>query len=143
MRSAKDKFLSLLPSKLGLGPHATRLIDEAQRAARHQLWASVIILSATIVDVIRHEDEIFDISSQGADGEMYDYEASGYFEAGGYDYLVSSERKKLDWLRETRNQLVHYEGPIEGMLGRVTDDGMLATMADKALSALLPILEQH
>ena len=111
-------------------------------AARHKLWASVIILSATIVDVMRHEDEIFDLSDLQEPDAAYDYDHAGYFDAGGYDYLTASERKKLDWLRSVRNQLVHYEGPIEGMLGRTGDDGTLAQMADKALSALLIVLEK-
>ena len=142
MHSARDKFLGFMPTHQGLGPHASRLVQEAQAAVRHKLWVSVIILSATLVDVIRNEDQIFDLSDD-ADDEQYDYEgATGYFEAGGYDYLSAAERKKLEWLREMRNQLVHYEGPVEGMLGRPTDEGTLGQMADKALSAIMPILEQ-
>ena len=143
MQSARDKFLGLMPTRQGLGPHASRLVQEAQSATRHKLWVSVIILSATIVDVIRNEDQIFDLSDS-ADDERFDYEgATGYFEAGGYDYLSAAERKKLDWLRTMRNQLIHYEGPVEGMLGRPSDEGTLCQMADKALSAILPILEQE
>ncbi len=142
MASASDKFKALLPSQLGVGPHAVRLVQEAQMAARHNLWVSVIILSATIVDVMRHEDEIFDLSDLQEEEAGYDYDQAGYFEAGGYDYLNAAERKKLEWLRSTRNQLVHYEGPVEGMLGRPSDEGTLAQMADKALSALLIILEK-
>ena len=145
MRSASDKFLSVIPSQSGVGPHAARLIHEAQMAVRAKLWVSVIVLAATMVDVIKQEDQIFDVSGDDefSDDQEYDYQAStDYFEAGGYDYLTSAERKKLDWLRGVRNQLVHYEGPIEGMLGRPSDEGTLAQMADKALSAILPILEQ-
>ncbi len=146
MRSASDKFLSVIPSQSGMGPHAARLIHEAQMAVRAKLWVSVIVLAATMVDVIKQEDQIFDVSGdeEFPDDQEYDYQAStDYFEAGGYDYLTSAERKKLDWLRGARNQLVHYEGPIEGMLGRPSDEGTLAQMADKALSAILPILEQN
>ena len=140
MQSARDKFLGLMPTRQGLGPHASRLVQEAQSAVRHKLWVSVILLSATIVDVIRNEDQIFDLNDE-IDDDHYDYEgATDYFEAGGYDYLSAAERKKLDWLRAVRNQLVHYEGPVEGMLGRPTDEGTLSQMADKALSALLPIV---
>ena len=145
MCSASDKFLSVIPSQSGVGPHAARLIHEAQMAVRAKLWVSVIVLAATMVDVIKQEDQIFDVSGDDefSDDQEYDYQAStDYFEAGGYDYLTSGERKKLDWLRGVRNQLVHYEGPIEGMLGRPSDEGTLAQMADKALSAILPILEQ-
>ena len=145
MRSARDKFLAVIPSQCGLGPHAARLVFEAQMAVRGKLWVTVILLAASLVDVIKQEDQIFDLSASDnplAD-EDYDYqESTDYFEAGGYDYLTSAERKKLDWLRFLRNQLVHYEGPIEGMLGRPSDEGTLAQMADKALSAILPIFER-
>ena len=141
MASASDKFLAILPSQLGVGPHSTRLIYEAQGALRHKLWATVIILSATIVDVMRHEEQIFDFGDDWQD-DTYSYEAqTGYFEAGGYDYLSAADRKKLEWVRTMRNQLVHYEGPVEGMLGGSKDEGTLAQMADRAVSALLLILD--
>ena len=138
MTSAAGQFLSLLPNTLGLGPHSIQLISEAQRALKGQNWVTVIILSATIIDVIRHEDSIFDLNS----AEDEDGFGGGYFESGGYDYLTSAERKKLEWLRHMRNQIVHYEGPIEGMMGRRQDDGILRGYADKAVSALLPVLKQ-
>ncbi|MGC6516527.1 MAG: hypothetical protein ACON49_00695 [Candidatus Puniceispirillaceae bacterium] len=141
MSSAADKFSSLLPETLGYGPHSTRLMKELQLAIRHKLWASVIILSATIVDVIRYEEQIFDLSPQDEDSDD-DY-GGGYFEAGGYDYLTMAERRKLEWLREVRNQIIHYDGPIEGMLGRAQDDGVLRSYADKAISAILPIISQN
>ena len=141
MASASDKFLAILPSQLGVGPHSTRLITEVQGALRHKLWASVIILSATIVDVMRHEEQIFDFGDDWQDN-TYSYEAqTSYFEAGGYDYLSAADRKKLEWVRTMRNQLVHYEGPVEGMLGGSKDEGTLAQMADRAVSALLLILD--
>lgn len=141
MKSARDKFLALLPTQLGLGPHAARLVSEAQAASHARLWASVIILSATIVDVIRNEDQIFDVADAQHES-FYDYEAAGYFEAGGYDYLTAAERKKLEWLRALRNQIVHYEGPVDGLMGGSGDEGVLAQYADKALSAILPILQK-
>lgn len=138
MSSAIDKFLNLLPNQLGLGPHSTRLVVEAQGAMRYKLWASAIILSATIVDVIRYEESIYDFDSIN---EIDEFSGDmGYIESSGYDYLTMAERKKLAWLRSMRNQLVHYEGAIEGMLGRPSDDGYLHTQADKAASAILPIM---
>lgn len=135
MASATDRFLSYMPSTLGLGPHSTRLIYEAQGAVRSHLWVSVIILAATIIDVIRHEESVFDL---GDDEDSYEI---GYFDSGGYDYLTMAERKKLEWLRDLRNQLVHYEAPIEGMMGRESDKGVLQNYADRALSAILPVLD--
>ena len=77
MKSASDQFLSLLPTTLGFGPHCTHLIIEAQRAVKAQTWVSVIILAATIIDVIRHEDSLFEFETSDED-DLFD---GGYFEA--------------------------------------------------------------
>lgn len=135
MSSALHKLRQLPAAQLGYGPHATHLLKEAQQAASAQLWATVIILSATIIDVIRHEEQIFDLDHNEDDEE--------FWIGDGYDYLSAADRKKLDWLRAKRNQLVHYEGPVEGMMGRSTDDGQLATDADRAVAALFLILDER
>ena len=135
MSSALHKLRILTVTRLGYGPHATRLLEEAQRAASAKLWASVIILSATIIDVIRHEEQIFDLDQTEDDDE--------FWVGDGYDYLSAADRKKLDWLRARRNQLVHYEGPVEGMMGRGTDEGQLAADADRAIAALFLILDER
>ena len=130
MSSATAKFLSLSVAQLGVGPHATQLLHELQGAIRAKLPVAAIILAATLVDVIRHEDQVFSFDAE--DGE---------FISDGFDYLPLADRKKLDWLRTMRNQLVHYDGPIEGMMGRPTDSAYLAAQADRAIAALFIILE--
>ena len=130
MSSATAKFLSLSVAQLGVGPHTAQLLHELQGAIRAKLPATAIILAATLVDVIRHEDQVF--SFEDDDDE---------FISDGFDYLPLADRKKLDWLRSMRNQLVHYEGPIEGMMGRQTDGAYLAVQADRAIAALFIILE--
>lgn len=130
MASALAKITSRQPASFGYGPHATRLLAELQGAIHARLWAVVIILSASLIDIIRHEEQIFDLSDDD-DNYLGD----------GLDYLSAAERKKLDWLRHTRNHLVHYEGPIEGMMGRDNDDAQLAQMADRAVAALIIMIE--
>ena len=135
MSSALQKLQASHADRLGLGPHAARLFQELQIAARHNLWASTIILSATIIDVLRHEDVMFDLE-ESDDGLSY-----GEIDAGGYDYLLYADRKKLNEIRKLRNSLVHYEGAVEGMMGQKTDEGYLRQQADKAASLLMMILE--
>ena len=135
MSSALQKLQASHADRLGLGPHAARLFQELQLAARHNLWASTIILSATIIDVLRHEDVMFDLE-ESDDGLSY-----GEIDAGGYDYLLYADRKKLNEIRKLRNSLVHYEGAVEGMMGQKTDEGYLRQQADKAASLLMMILE--
>lgn len=135
MSSALQKLQASHADRLGLGPHAARLFQELQLAARHNLWATAIILSATIIDVLRHEDVMFDLE-ESDDGLSY-----GEIDAGGYDYLPYADRKKLNEIRKLRNSLVHYEGAVEGMMGQKTDDGYLRQQADKAASLLMMILE--
>ena len=129
MASALAKITSRQPASFGFGPHATRLISELQGTIHASLWATTIILSASLIDIIRHEEQIFDLSDDD------DYLGDGL------DYLSAAERKKLDWLRHTRNHLVHYEGPVEGMMGRNNDDAQLAQMADRAVAALIIMIE--
>jgi hypothetical protein len=58
----------------------------------------------------------------------------------GLDWLNAKERRQLNWLRGLRNKLVHYQGVIEGMGGSDVDHEYLSKEADKALSALSPLL---
>ena len=115
------KSLSL-GHKLALGPHAQTLFDEMLDAADAQLYASTIILAATIVDVALHESEDDD-------------------EGFGLAYLTAPERKALDWLRVRRNGLVHYEGVVSGMGKSEADTRLIADDAERALQSLIPLME--
>ena len=115
------KSLSL-GHKLALGPHAQLLFDEMLHAADAQLYASTIILAATIVDVALHESE------EGEDGL-------------GLAYLTAPERKALDWLRGRRNGLVHYKGVVSGMGKSAKDVTAIADDAERALQSVIPLME--
>ena len=108
-----------LGGKIALGPHAQTLFDDMLAAADNGLYATTIILAATIADVALHEGN----------------------EGCGLSFLTAPERKGLDWLRGRRNGLVHYEGVVEGMGGAEADYHSLASDADRALQSLTPLME--
>ena len=124
--------------RLALGPHGTRLLTELITAARAELWVSVIILSATLVDVAVHEAGQFDVAFDDNFDEGFGDDEGGPF---GLSYLSAGERRRLEALRARRNALVHYEGPVAGLSGAGDDAAVLETDAEQALSAILPVLE--
>ena len=124
-----QKFSSICVNieALDLGPHAKALIAEMILAVRVGMPIVVIILAATIVDVITNEQRL----------EALNIESTNKIEL---DWLTVSERKQLDWLRGLRNKLVHYQGVIAGMGGSKADNKYLRKEADKALKAISPLL---
>jgi hypothetical protein len=98
---------------------------EMNSAIKSGLPITVIILAATIADVVLNEGQL--------DLEQGD-------NALGMDWLTAAERRQLDWLRGLRNRVVHYEGVIAGMGGTAFDEEVLRKDADKALLAISPLL---
>ena len=138
--------------RLALGPHGRRLLTELITAARAELWVSVIILSATLVDVAVHEAGQFDVAFDEGLGDDDSFgDGAGTMDAPwtldeedgpfGLSYLSAGERRRLDTLRARRNALIHYEGPVAGLSGAGDDAGILAQDAEQALAAILPVLE--
>ena len=124
--------------RLALGPHGTRLLTELITAARAELWVSVIILSATLVDVAVHEAGQFDVSFDDQNFDEGFGDEEGPF---GLSYLSAGERRRLEALRAHRNALVHYGGPVAGLSGAGDDAAVLKTDAEQAVTAILPVLE--
>ena len=90
---------NLLPNNTYfLNSHAKVLFDEYNLALKNKMWASVIILSLTIVDNILTDERILD-----------------YID--GLDLNEFKRSKNLQWLRIRRNKILHYEGPTEGFYG--------------------------
>ena len=101
-----------------LNPHARVLFEEYNIAFKNKMWASVIILSLTIIDNIINETD-----------------NSDYFDGLDINHFKSS--KKYHWLRIRRNQILHFEKPIEGFFGNKDSDKTLkldAVRADKILN---------
>ena len=121
--------LIAIPGKLDVGPHTETLIEELVKCARAHHYLSVIVMAATLVDVLTHEvaEAIF--------------EEAGEQEGFGLSMLRADERRALDRLRGMRNRILHYQGPSEGLLGNSADKDYLQAEAEAAIKAILPLLE--
>ena len=112
---------------LDLGPHAKALLAEMVASVKAGLPIVVIILAATVVDVVINEQQLDPLNRDN----------SNFM---GVDWLTIAERQQLDWLRGLRNRLVHYQGVINGMGSSENDEKYLRLEADKALKAISPLL---
>ena len=107
-----------------LNPQAKVLFQEYNIAFENKMWASVIILSLTIIDNILN------------DIDNLDY-------VDGLDINHFKRSKDFHWLRIRRNQILHFEKPIEGFFGNKDSDNTLkldAVRADKTLKECCYIL---
>ncbi len=100
-----------------LNTHAKVLFDEYNIAFENKMWASVIILSLTIIDNIMNDSDYLD-----------------YVDGLDINHIKSS--KNFHWLRIRRNQILHFEKPVEGFFGNKDSDKTLkldAVRADETL----------
>ena len=107
-----------------LNPHARVLFEEYNIAFENKMWASVIILSLTIIDNIMNDTDNLD-----------------YVDGLDINHFKSS--KNFYWLRIRRNQILHFEKPTEGFFGNKDSDKTLkldAVRADKTLKEFFYIL---
>ena len=96
-----------------LNPHVKTLIEEYKIAHENKMWATLIILSLTIIDNILSDENCLE----------------------HIDGLYLNELKKsrdMNWLRSRRNKILHYEGPIEGFYGSKDSLRVLKLDADRA-----------
>ena len=105
------------------GPHAAKLYHELIITAAAGLPLGTVILSASIVDVIQHEQA----------------GPCGYLD--GAAFAFSGSTANLGWLRGRRNHIVHHEGPSDGLMGETESSNWLASDAERAVTALLDFLE--
>ena len=96
-----------------LNSHARVLFKEYNIAFKNKLWSTVIILSLTIIDNILSDTDNLD-SIDGLD----------------INYFKSS--KDFHWLRIKRNQILHFEKPIEGFFGNKDSEKILQLDAARA-----------
>ena len=107
-----------------LNPQAKVLFQEYNIAFENKMWASVMILSLTIIDNILNDIDNLD-----------------YVDGLDINYFKSS--KDFHWLRIRRNQILHFEKPIEGFFGNKDSNKTLkldAVRADKTLKECFNIL---
>ena len=121
----QDTFLRRLSSfdTADFGPHATALYQELGGTAAAGLPLATIILSASIVDVVHHEEA----------------GPAGFMDGAAFSY--AGNKANLGWLRRRRNHLVHHEGPIDGLMGEADALSWLASDAERAVMTLLDFLD--
>ena len=106
-----------------LGPHAAALLAELKRAVRAGMPLSALLLAATLVDVVANEEA-------GPAGIV-----------DGIDFAYAGNKAALGWLRGRRNELLHHEGPTDGLMGESVAEDWHWRDAGKAVIALLDYLE--
>ena len=107
-----------------LNPQAKVLFQEYNIAFENKMWASVVILSLTIIDNILNDKDNLD-----------------YVDGLDINHFKSS--KDFHWLRIRRNQILHFEHPVEGFFGNKDSEKTLqldATRADTTLKRCFYIL---
>ena len=121
----QDKILRRLSifDAADLGPHATALYRELASVASAGLPLATIVLAASIVDVVRHEEA----------------GPAGYLD--GVTFSYAGNKGNLSWLRGRRNHLVHYEGPSDGLMNEADAVGWLARDAERAVTTVLDFLD--
>ena len=122
----KNTFLinNYLEIKKYLGPHGSCIFYELIEAIKYKNYLTIIILSATLLDVIKNEktDIINSLSGIEINSIFSSYEAM--------------------WLRQTRNSIVHYEKPIDGLLGNKEDNKILEEHSVKTITILSKIINE-
>ena len=122
----KNTFLinNYLEIKKYLGPHGSCIFYELIEAIKYNNYLTIIILSATLLDVIKNEktDIINSLSGIEINSIFSSYEAM--------------------WLRQTRNSIVHYETPIDGLLGNKEDNKILEEYSVKTITVLSKIINE-
>ena len=122
----KNTFLinNYIEIKKYLGPHGSCILYELTEAIKYNNYLTIIILSATLIDVIKNEktDIINSLSGVEINSIFSSYEAM--------------------WLRQTRNSIVHYEKPIDGLLGNKEDNKILEEYSVKTITILSKIINE-
>jgi len=96
-----------------LNPHARLLLKEYNIAFENKMWASVMILSLTIIDNILNDTDNLD-----------------YVDGLDINHFKSS--KDFHWLRIRRNKILHFEKHVEGFLGNKDSEETLKLDAARA-----------
>ena len=109
-----------------LNPQAKVLFEEYNIAFENKMWTSVMILSLTIIDNILNDIDNLD-----------------YIDGLDINYFKSS--KDYHWLRIRRNQILHFEKPLEVFFGNKDSKKTLeldAVRADTTLKKFFYILSR-
>ena len=105
-----------------LGPHGSQILKELLNSIKNKNYLTIIILSATLFDVIKHENSEVIKNLSGIEINT-----------------VFSSRDAM-WLRQRRNQIIHHEGAIDGLLGSKSDINTLSLDANRSIKILSHLL---
>ena len=105
-----------------LGPHAVQILKELTNSIKYENYLTIIILSATLFDIIKNENSEAIKSLSGIEINS-----------------VFSSREAM-WLRQRRNEIIHHEGATDGMLGSKSDITDLSLDAKKSIKILYDLL---
>ena len=122
----KDKDIKRLQAHLPtLGPHAGLLLKELLNAECMRRPASVIILGVAVLEVALREPT-------GQHGG-----------ADGITQSAARDSRDAVWLRQRRNNIVHYEGGCGGLMGEEEsgEESVLMKDAVRAISILADALD--
>ena len=117
---ASSRLSAFDPSDLG--PHAKTLWRDLCGAVVAGLPLAVVVLAATIIDVVHHEEA----------------GPAGYLD--GAAFCFAGNKAALGWLRSRRNAVLHHEQPTDGLMNEAEAAGLLAADAERAVSTLLDYL---
>jgi len=106
-----------------LGPHAALIAGELRAAAAAGLSCACVVLAATLVDVVAHEEA-------GPAGHL-----------DGLAFAYAGNKAALGWLRGRRNLLLHHEGPSDGLMGEGPAEAWLRRDAERAIVTVLDYLD--
>ena len=105
-----------------LGPHAVQILKELTNSIKYENYLTIVILSATLFDVIKNENSEAIKSLSGIEINS-----------------VFSSREAM-WLRQRRNEIIHHEGATDGLLGSKSDITDLSLDAKKSIKILYDLL---
>ena len=105
-----------------LGPHAVQILKELTNSIKYENYLTIVILSATLFDVIKNENSEAIKSLSGIEINS-----------------VFSSREAM-WLRQRRNEIIHHEGATDGLLGSRSDITDLSLDAKKSIKILYDLL---
>jgi len=106
-----------------LGPHSLKILKELKSVVNNQNSLSVIIISATLIDVIKNE------------------RSNLLNKLSGVEINSKFSSRQISWLRARRNSIVHHVGPTDGLLGGEKEEKVLLHDANKSVQIINKFLK--
>ncbi len=119
----KLEELYLFDKNLISAPHSKRILNEIILAKKLNLNLSVVILSASFIDIFLNEN---------INGNR----------SLGFSFLNGKERSDLKWLRSRRNNFLHFNGIFDGLSDSKDDQDSLFKDSEKSINILICFLHK-